>query len=145
MTQLHLFTNTVQNLVSLNKAETASWRQLLRRGCSMASRQRFAQQDPRRFSQHHLPHGYSYRNLCLVFPPPSRVRRHSWAACTEAPSRQRALHLEVSLEAPAAGHSIELTVSTSDNFRDKLKESSQCDLKAQKGEDKRTLNILFSP
>lgn len=54
------------------------------------------------------------------------------------------LHHEVSLKAPAAGHSIELTESISENFREKLNKSSQGNLKAQKGEDKRTPNVLSS-
>lgn len=126
------------------RQKPASWRQFLRRGSDVASHQCSAQQDSRRFSQHHLPCAYSCHNLHLASPPPSRVHSSSGAACVKALSRQRALHHEVSLKAPAAGRSIELTESISENFREKLNKSSQGNLKAQKGEDKRTPNVLSS-
>lgn len=50
-----------KNLLPRTRQKPASWRQLLRRGPGMASHQRSAQQDPMRFSKHHLPHPYSPR------------------------------------------------------------------------------------
>lgn len=108
-------------LLPWTRQKPASCKQLLRREASMASHQHLAQQDPRRFSQYHFPWAYSQYNLCLALPSSSQVCRSSWAACTEALSRQWMLHLEASLKGSSAGHSIKLIESPSDNFREKLK------------------------
>lgn len=55
------------------------------------------------------------------------------------------LRTEASLKAPTAGHSIKLKEATADNFGEKLKKSLHGSLKTQKGEDKRTPNVLALP